>query len=155
MIVITETAHSWPKDPHQRANRSHWRATSPNAKATSGSHEAKSIHHATCWNTVRGGELPGGIGLVVFDISVNSGQGRTMQMLQSAVRCNQVDGIFGPATMAAVVTMSASGIVSASARARRRFYAGLVQRDPTQEPFLAGWLNRVAATTAAARRMVC
>lgn len=44
--------------------------------------EARAIYHANYWNTVRGGELPGGIDLVVFDISVNSGPGRAVKMLQ-------------------------------------------------------------------------
>lgn len=71
------------------------------------------------------------------------------------VRCNQVDGILGLATMATVVAMHAADIVSALDRARRRFYAGLVERDPSQGQFLAGWLNRVAATTEVAGRTVC
>jgi len=111
------------------------------------------IYTAVYWNTVRGGELPGGVDLVVFDLSVNSGPACTTEMLQSAVRCNQVDGIFGPANMAAVMAMPAADIVPASDRARRQFYAGLVERDPTQGRFLAGWLNRVAATTTAASGM--
>ena len=74
-------------------------------------------------------------------------------MLQSAERCNQVDGIVGPTTLAAIVAMSAADIVSALDRARRRFYAGLVERDRSQERFLAGWLNPVATTTEAARNI--
>lgn len=117
--------------------------------------EARAIYHTSYWNTVRGGELPTGVDLVVFDMSVNSGPGRAVKMLQSAVRCNQVDGIFGPATKAAVGAMPAADIVSALDRARRRFYAGLVERDPTQGRFLKGWRNRVTATSAAAKALLC
>lgn len=55
--------------------------------------------------------------------------------------------------MAAIVAVPAADVVSVLDRARQQFYAGLVERDPTQERFLAGWLNQVAATTMAASGM--
>ena len=139
------------------ATLAHWRGhkvTEADVRAIP-PEEARAIYQANDGNAVRGTELPGGVDLVVFDVSVNSGPGRAVKMLQSAVRCNQVDGIFGPATKAAVGAMPAAEIVSALDRARRRFYAGLVERDPSQGRFLAGWINRVAATSAAAKALLC
>ena len=101
----------------------------------------------------RGGELPGGVDLVVFDVSVNSGPGRAIKMLQAAVHANLVDGIFGPATMKAVGAMAPADIVSRLDVARRAFYRALVDNDPSQGRFLSGWLNRTATTTGAARKM--
>jgi len=59
---------------------------------------------------------------------------------------------FGPATMKAIAVLPSGEIVTRLDEARRRFYAALVEKDPSQGRFLAGWLNRLAATTAAARK---
>ncbi len=115
--------------------------------------EAKAIYHTAYWNTVRGGELPAGVNLVVFDVAVNSGPRRVIRMLKEAVRVS-ADGLFGPVTMRAVMVSPAAGLIDTLAGIRRRFYESLTQRDPSQCQFLAGWLNRVAATTAAARQIL-
>jgi len=57
--------------------------------------EARAIYHGNYWNTVRGGELAGGVDLVVFDISVNSGPRRAVATYQLcifvAIECAAVD----------------------------------------------------------------
>ena len=112
--------------------------------------EARTIYHANYWNTVRGAELPSGVDLVVFDISVNSGPRRAVRMLQEALGVI-VDGILGPVTLRAVAVAEAGVVIDRLADARRRFYVALTQRDPSQARFLAGWQNRVRATTKAAQ----
>ena len=138
------------------ATLTHWRGHSVTADDVRAIQpdEARAIYHANYWNTVRGGGLPGGVDLVVFDVSVNSGPRRAVRMLQQAVGANLVDGMFGPATMKAVAEMAPADIVARLDRARRAFYRSLVDRDPSQGRFITGWLNRVTATTAAARGMV-
>lgn len=115
--------------------------------------EARAIYHANYWNTVRGAELPGGVDLMVFDISVNSGPRRAVQMLQEAVGV-AVDGVFGPVTLRAVVAAVPEVVIDRLARARRAFYDGLVQRDPAQVGFLRGWQRRVTATSHAAKLLL-
>ena len=116
--------------------------------------EARAIYRANYWNAARCMDLLGGVDLVVFDVSVNSGPRRAVRMLQSAVDANLVDGILGPATMNAVAAMEPSEIVTRLDTARRRLYSSLVGNDPSQGRFLSGWLNRVVATMEAARRML-
>lgn len=63
------------------ATLAHWRGhpvTADNVQKIQPD-EAKAIYHTRYWNTVRGGALPGGIDLVVFDMSVNSGPGRAVK----------------------------------------------------------------------------
>ena len=115
--------------------------------------EARAIYRGNYWNAARCTDLPGGVDLVVFDVSVNSGPRRAVRMLQSAVDANLVDGILGPATMNAVAAMAPTDIATRLEAARQRFYASLVSIDPSQGRLLAGWLNRVTATTGAAWKM--
>jgi lysozyme family protein len=114
--------------------------------------EARAIYHAGYWATCRAPELPGGVDLMVFDVSVNSGPGRAVRMLQGALGI-EVDGIFGPVTMRAVASSRPAELIEDLALARRRFYYGIVDGDPTQERFINGWMNRVAATLTRARVM--
>lgn len=115
--------------------------------------EARAIYRAYYWIVVRAGELPSGVDLVVFDVAVNSGPGRAVKMMQRAVAVT-ADGIFGPMTMRAIAAMPAANIVIALDGIRRKFYRGLVARDPSQSRFIKGWLNRVDATTKLARDML-
>ena len=115
--------------------------------------EARTIYHSDYWNAARCTDLPGGVDLAVFDVSVNSGPRRAVRMLQQAIGANLVDGIFGPATMKAVAAMAPGDIVARLDRARRTVYRSLVDRDPSQMRFLVGWLNRVTATTEVAQKM--
>ena len=82
--------------------------------------EARAICHANYWNTVRGAELPSGVDLVVFDISVNSGPHRAVWMLQEVVGV-AVDGLIGPVTLRAVAAAAPEMVIDRLARARRAF----------------------------------
>ncbi len=57
------------------------------------------------------------------------------------------DGLIGPSTLGALTAALKSespGVVAVRlARQRVAFYRQLVKRDPTQQAFLRGWLNRV------------
>ena len=137
------------------ATLAHWRGhsvTPADVKAIP-REEAIAIYHSNYWNTARCSDLPAGVDLVVFDVSVNSGPSRGIKMLQTAVAAT-ADGLFGPATMAAVRLVTPSDIVTGLANERRKFYAAIVARDPTQKKFINGWNNRVKLTTAAAMKVM-
>lgn len=114
--------------------------------------EARAIYHAGYWATCRAPELPGGVDLMVFDVSVNSGPSRAVRMLQSALGI-EADGIFGPMTMKAVAAARPSELIEALAMQRQKFYQNIVDRDVTQTRFLKGWNNRVVETLMRARVM--
>lgn len=71
---------------------------------------------------------------------VNGKQGvRDAQWVLSLV----ADGIVGPKTLAALNASPASGVFARLKGARERSYRRIVERRPSQEKFLKGWLNRV------------
>jgi len=114
--------------------------------------EARAIYHAGYWATCRAPELPGGVDLMVFDVSVNSGPGRAVKMLQGALDV-KADGVFGPMTMKAVAATKPGDLIGVIVDKRRAFYHGIVDRNASQSKFLRGWLNRVDATLTRARAM--
>src|SRR5690606_40800811 len=63
--------------------------------------QLQKIYKSGYWDKVRGDELPSGVDYAVFDYAVNSGPGQAIKHLQEVVGV-KVDGIIGPATLAAV-----------------------------------------------------
>lgn len=61
--------------------------------------DAIAIYHRDYWQPVRGDEIPYRIALVLFDIQVNGGH--PVKWLQQTLGV-AADGVFGPATLAAV-----------------------------------------------------
>ena len=59
-----------------QATLAHWRGDPSADPRTLTLDETRAIYHANYWNTVRAPELPSGVDLVAFDVSVNSGPGR-------------------------------------------------------------------------------
>jgi lysozyme family protein len=114
--------------------------------------EATAIYRANYWNVLRGGSLPGGADLMVFDAGVNMGTGRSAKLLQTIVGVTD-DGAIGPATLAAITDYitanSAASLIGALASARSDFYHSLSSFDV----FGAGWLNRVAKVQALAQEL--
>jgi lysozyme family protein len=111
----------------------------------------RSFYKANFWDKVCGDELPAGIDYLVYDFAVNAGVGRAVKTLQSAVGTNP-DGVIGPATIAAV--KSSTDLVEKFSNVKEAFYKGIVERKPTQQKFLKGWLNRVAHVQTAATSML-
>lgn len=96
--------------------------------------------------------LPEPVQPFIFDCSINHGAVRAIKFVQKI--CNAagiaaqigVDGKMGPATeRAATVTQDSLGreFLDRLIEERRRFYGKIVERDPSQKVFLAGWMNRV------------
>lgn len=80
---------------------------------------------------------------LVVDCGVNHGTNRATQWLQQAAGVT-VDGQVGPVTLAAVNGKNGHTLFRAVLAERCRFYGKLITRDPSQAPFAAGWMARVA-----------
>ena len=83
------------------------------------------------------------------DCGVNCGVSRAVSLLQRAAGPLApggpgltVDGIAGPATRGAALAADEGRLLAALTYQRCVHYARLVQRDPSQAVFLAGWLRR-------------
>jgi len=83
--------------------------------------------------------LPDKVIPVVFDSAVNHGPSQAIKWLQRAVGVKD-DGIIGPVTIRAAST--ATDVVEKIVSSRKHFYRRLVDRDVSQQAFLAGWLRR-------------
>jgi lysozyme family protein len=81
----------------------------------------------------------------IFDMGVNMGGQRAHLILQKALRPGDlgfVDGRWGPATLGAVNAANPDELLKALAEGSRDFYTGLAERNPVNQKFLKGWLNR-------------
>lgn len=107
--------------------------------------EVALIYRANYWDAVAGDVVCATdprLALALFDCAVNSGPGRAIKQLQTALGL-VADGGFGPKTRAALAAVTdAERVLHVMLAARDTFYRGLVARDASQKRFLRGWLNR-------------
>lgn len=111
--------------------------------------EAKSIYRRFYWNPIAGDQLPAGVDMTTFDFAVNGGPGEAVRLLQQCVGC-AVDGVMGPATLAAVQAADARTLIEKYSAARDSYYEQL----PTFATFGKGWEARVATVEQTSLTMV-
>ena len=92
--------------------------------------------------------LPRGLDFVIFSMAVNSGSGRSVKLLQSAIGCVP-DGVIGPRTRELISSSNSADIIKKFSDARREYYRSL----KTFPIFGKGWLSRVATEETEALNM--
>lgn len=110
--------------------------------------ETDTIYDEEYWQPGKCDHLPLAVAVTHFDWCVNHGVAGANKTLQHALAMPVVDGIIGPATLAAVADADVMALVHAYQALRIGFYHADVVADPGQARFLAGWLNRVTALSA-------
>lgn len=102
--------------------------------------DARLIYRRDYWDKIQGDNLPPALALLVFDAAVNSGPGRAVRWLQSALQV-KVDGVLGPVSLTAARNCAGQGAtILAEYQAQRMvFLAGL----PTWRTFGLGWARRL------------
>ena len=113
----------------------------------------KPFYKSMYWDKVRGDDLPTGVDYAVFDFAVNAGVGRAAKFLQRAVGADD-DGAIGPGTLALVAKTTPGKLLENFAEQKEAFYNTLAEKNPTQQKFLKGWMNRVASVQTAATSML-
>ena len=102
--------------------------------------------YLTYWKESRCDVLPEPLDYLVFDCAINSGASRAIKLLQFVLGAD-VDGKVGQQTVKAiheeVVCMGIDSLGKEYLDARREFYQSIVERDPSQSVFIAGWNNRI------------
>lgn len=93
--------------------------------------------------------LPAGVDYAVLDYGINSGISRSAKVLQQIVGV-PLDGIIGPATLAAVNKMAPKDIINAIYKERLQFLQSL----GTWSIFGKGWSTRCKTGLVAALKMV-
>lgn len=96
------------------------------------------LYEEKYWNKARCGDLPAGIDYCVFDTAINSGPGRAVKFLQTAIGV-PADGAIGPITLRAIHAADASQVISNYAAERLKFLKELT----TWPTFGRGWERRV------------
>jgi lysozyme family protein len=104
--------------------------------------EAAKIYKARYWDRCRGGSLPAGLDLALFDYAVNSGPLRAVKELQRICGTN-LDGFVGPLTLAAVKkAVAEQGVAQLVTRLCDR-RLGFLRRLETFATFGRGWTRRI------------
>lgn len=121
---------------------------------------AKELYRQKYWTPIRGDELPNQhIANQVFDTGVNQGVARSVRYLQQGLNLlnrNQtnykdieIDGKLGQQTLDSInafLKLEAGEpdyLLKLHNLLQAAFYVEIMKRDPTQERFARGWLNRV------------
>lgn len=99
--------------------------------------ELQEIYRGNYWRGSACDRLPRGVDLVVFDMAVNAGPGKAIQLLQSVLHV-PIDGRMGPQTLGAVEKSNPLHLIRAYSEERRRYY----KSRPMVSVFGKGWLRR-------------
>ena len=126
--VTQETCNQWCK-----ATGQHYRTCSSLLQT-----DIEAIYHDLYWLKAGCEKLPWPLALAVFDCAVHSGPSRSIKLLQRACSVKE-DGVLGPFTLAIAAKVDPLAVVAA----RRLFLEYLIQKDPSQEKFRKGWMNRL------------
>jgi lysozyme family protein len=143
-----------PLDPGGATNRgvtqsvyNTWRKTQnlqPQSVALITDQEVYQLYYTNYWLAGKCDQIPGKIGIVHFDSSVNCGVFQATKFLQRAAGVT-ADGIIGPATLGTVNSANPDTLAIAYIAQRKSFYDLLVQQDPSQQVFLTGWDSRLVS----------
>lgn len=109
--------------------------------------ETMSIYQDSYWQRGSCDQLSYPLSLMHFDACVNHGIRRANKFLQRALGVTE-DGQVGPQTLQAVNSSDQQQLIQQLSQIRTDFYNAIVNRDPSQQIFLAGWLRRVNEVTA-------
>lgn len=111
---------------------------------------AKEIYHDKFWVRYRYEEIyVDDIACKIFDLAVNVGPRAAAKIVQRAVNvCGgdlAVDGNLGSKSFAAINCIYAPALLAQLRQQAADFYRDLVDRRPTLEKYLKGWLRRAAS----------
>lgn len=111
--------------------------------------DARTLYHRCFWRALDCDTLDRPIGEMLFDQAVNGGRVAAVKMLQAAVGHVNVDGVLGPRSWrrvdAFVAEVGMVNLVDAYREQVKHRYLQIVARNPSQQRFLRGWLNRADA----------
>ena len=109
--------------------------------------DAKKIYYRDFWQKGKFEEISDDlIAMQVFDLSVNLGIRSAVIVLQRALRSVgktvQEDGLMGPETLLATMYSEPRSLLAAIKSEAAGYYRQIAAKNPSQQKFLKGWLNR-------------
>lgn len=109
--------------------------------------QAKALYKRDYWLPIYADLRDQGVANKLMDMSVHIGQGNSTIIVQKALRALgfavKQDGVFGRNTLAMVNQSEPYSLLTAIRREQAKRYVNIVQKNPTQLAFLAGWIERV------------
>lgn len=105
--------------------------------------EAASIYQRRYLDGPGISRLPAALQDVMLDFAVMSGPHLAILALQECLGVVKPDGVIGPITLAAAVTIPAPTTLIRIIKWRVMMIARICRRDPSQLVFLGGWLSRI------------
>ncbi|MBQ3565328.1 MAG: peptidoglycan-binding protein [Alphaproteobacteria bacterium] len=109
--------------------------------------EAKKIYFCDYWLKGKFEQISDkNIAIQLFDLSVNLGIRPATIVLQRALRSVginvQEDGLLGPVTLSAMNNADPNALLAAIKSEAAGYYRLIAAKNPQQQKFLKGWLNR-------------
>jgi len=104
--------------------------------------QAIAIYYHDYWLKNCCEQLPPALALTVFDCAVNQGGSFARKALQRLAKTT-IDGIIGPKTIATVNAIAVLTLLEKFNDARLKRYRRTVKRNPSQQKYIKGWLNRL------------
>jgi len=110
--------------------------------------EVREAYHLLFWIPAKCSSMRDALALVHFDWAVNCGVSGAFRTLQQAIGVT-VDGIWGNKSQAALEDYlrrhGEQTLIAVYLELREQYYRHQALKFPSQQAFLAGWLNRIAA----------
>lgn len=113
--------------------------------------QAATIYKALYWDAIRGDQIAlQPLANIIFDFNVNAGA-QAVRLLQRVLNDLgaspqlAIDGVMGAGTAAAIGKADAYAVYARYKQGRVDYYKALVERRPSLQKFLKGWLARVAS----------
>ena len=104
--------------------------------------EAKQIYKNYFWNPMQLDLFSHPIATALFDMAVNMGQKRCVELAQLAMGYASADGILGPQTVSKLVVASPEEFLYNFIVEIKKHYVDIVKAKPEEIVFLDGWLKR-------------
>jgi lysozyme family protein len=103
---------------------------------------AKAVYFANYWLNAKCDKLNGHLAALHFDGAVQHGPSTAAKFIQRAAGIT-ADGVIGPNSLSIINSKDVFSICNDVCDQREKFYKNIVDQDPSQQKFLAGWLRRV------------
>lgn len=105
--------------------------------------DAIAIYKRNYWDTIKGDQIKFySVALTMFDQAVNRGVGSVIKQAQRVVGLSP-DGVLGSKTLASINIMPEPDFISKFLTESVKSYNAIVEKNPSQNVFIAGWLKRV------------
>jgi lysozyme family protein len=100
------------------------------------------------WDSLNIDQLPAPVQGILFDFAINSGNVTAAKAFQKVLRDTTgakivIDGVIGKGTINAANKANQKNLFDNLKNYRLNFYKAIVNKNPTQEKFYDGWINRL------------